>query len=109
MDRNVVCRRERTAGENRQPDADRECRDLAAIPTVRCDSPVLCDTKRVAFAELFESIVAHALGKQHPENRGGKSWRRAGHDGSPTGSPMPHSLSNVLRDSASFALPAEVI
>ncbi len=110
MDMKCRWRHEGTAGENRQPDADRERRDLSAIPAISGVAAILGNAKQIPVAKLVEGLVADGLGQQHPEHRGGKSWRgSAHHDGSATGSPVPHNRSNVLRDSASLALPADVI
>ena len=103
-------RHEGTAGENRQPDADRERRDLSAIPAIGRSTALPGDAKQITVAELVECLIAHGSGQQRPEHRGGKTWSAgARHDGSATGSPAAHNRSKVLRDSASLALPATVI
>ena len=110
MDVKFGWRREGSAGENRQPDADREPRDLSTIPAIGGGAAMLGDAKPIPVAKLVERLISHGVGQQRPEKRSGKSWRdSAHHDGSATGSPVPHNRSNVLRDSASFALPAAVI
>jgi hypothetical protein len=71
---------------------------------------MLGHAKQIPVTQLVERLVSHGVGQQHPEHRGGKPWSDAAHhDGSATGPPVPHNRSNVRRDSASFALPADVI